>query len=147
MADFETLDWPLAVAWADSATAIVLNMNSLLGYDSKPRLEHMAIQLDDLWREAETLYGRMTPDLRIRLAPLRKILAENMASPRNFMMKRWQLLDSEQVEEVVVNQAEILSSHLVIAAADLFFKTPEWRQSSNGHQNCRPPLSPLFAAQ
>lgn len=118
-----TNDWPLAVAWADSATAIVLNTISTLGYNNKSRLEHKAIELHDLWQEAEAQYGRMTPDLRIWLAPLHKVLAENTSTPPNFMAKRLQLLESKQVEGGMVNQAEILSSHLVIASADLFFKT------------------------
>lgn len=127
----ESPDWPLAVAWANSATAIVLNMNSLLDYDSKIRLEQIAIQIDDLWQDAETQYGRMTPDLRLRLAPLRKILADNIATPPNLITQRLQLLESEQVEGGVVNQAEVLSSQLVIAAADLFFKTQSEVEKQN----------------
>lgn len=119
----ETPNWPQSVAWANSATAIVLNMNSMLDCNSKIKLEHIAIQIDDLWQEAEIQYGRMTPDLRLRLAPMRKILAYNIVSQPNLITQRLQLLESEQVEGGMVNQAEILSSHLVVAAADLFFKT------------------------
>lgn len=116
-------DWPLLVAWTDSATAIVSYTISILGYKSKPQLERLAIRLDGLWQEAEAQYGRMTPDLQSRLAPLRKVLGENAGTPPNFATRRLQLLGSEQVEIGMVNQAEILSSRLVIAAADLFVKT------------------------
>jgi diguanylate cyclase (GGDEF)-like protein len=129
----ETPDWELADSWADSASTIVLNTNSMLGISSKSRLEKVAIQLDDLWQEAEAQYKRMTPDLRLRLAPLRKILAENTASPPSFMTKRLQLLDAEQLEGGMVSQAEILASQLVTACADLFFKT----QSEVEKQNTR----------
>lgn len=119
----EAPDWPLMVAWTDSATAIVSNTISILGYKNKPRLERLAIRLDGLWQEAETQYGRMTPDLQIRLAPLHKVLGENAGTPPNFATRRLQLLDSEQAEIGMVNKAEILSSRLVIAAADLFANT------------------------
>lgn len=127
----EAPDWPPAVAWANSAIAIVLKMNSMLGYDSKIRLEKIEIQIDDLWQEAETQYRRMTPELRMRLAPLRMILARNAGTPPNFITKRLQLLDSAQVEGGTVNQAEVLSSQLVIAAADLFFKTQNEVEKQN----------------
>lgn len=116
-------DWPLLVAWTDAATAIVSYTISSLGYKSKPQLERLVIRLDGLWHEAEVQYGRMTPDLQIRLAPLRKVLGEDAGTPPNFATRRLQLLDSEQVEIGMVNKAEILSSRLVIAAADLFVKT------------------------
>lgn len=119
----EAPDWPLMVAWTDSATAIVSNTISILGYKNKPRLERLAIRLDGLWQEAETQYGRMTPDLQIRLAPLHKVLGENAGAPPNFATRWLQLLDSEQAEIGMVNKAEILSSSLVIAAADLFANT------------------------
>jgi len=126
-----TPDGPLALAWTNSATAIILNMNSVLGSKSKIRLEQIEIQIEDLWQEAETLYGHMTPDLRHRLAPLREILAEDTATSPNLITKRLQLLDSEQVEGGTVNQAEVLSTQLVIAAADLFFKTQSEVEKQN----------------
>ncbi len=119
----ETDDWPLMVAWMDSAAAIVSNTVSISSYKSKPRLVRLAARLDGLWQNAETLYGRMTPDLQIRLAPLHTVLAENAGAPPSFATKRLQLLDSEQAESGMVSQAEFMSSRLVVAAADLFFKT------------------------
>lgn len=116
-------DWPLMVAWTDSANAIVANTIAILGYKNKPQLERLANRLDGLWQEAETQYGRMSPDLQIRLAPLHKVLGENAGTPPNFATRRLQLLDSEQAEAGMINKAEILSSRLVIAAADLFVKT------------------------
>lgn len=119
----EAPDWPLMVAWTDSATAIVSDTISILGYKNKLQLERLAIRLDGLWQEAETQYGHMTPDLQIRLAPLHKVLGENAGTPPNFATRRLQFLDSEQAEIGMVNKAEILSSRLVIAAADLFANT------------------------
>lgn len=119
----EAPDWPLMVTWMDSATAIVSHTISILGYKSKPQLERLAIRLDGLWQEAEAQYGRMTPELQLRLAPLHKVLGEDAGTPPNFATRRLQLLDSEQAEVGMVNKAEILSSRLVIAAADLFVKT------------------------
>lgn len=116
-------DWPLLVAWTDSANAIVSNTSSILGYKNKPQLERLAIRLDGLWQEAESKYGRMTPDLQIRLAPLHKVLGENAGTPPNFATRELQFLDSERIEIGMVNQAEILSSRLVSAAADLFADT------------------------
>jgi diguanylate cyclase (GGDEF)-like protein len=129
----EAPDWPLLVAWMDSATAIVSHTISILGYKSKPQLERLAIRLDGLWQEAEGQYGRMTPELQFRLAPLRKVLGENAGTPPNFATRRLQLLDFEQAEVGMVNKAEILSSRLVIAAADLFVKT----QSEVDERNTR----------
>lgn len=65
----------------------------------------------------------MTPDLQIRLAPLHKVLGENAGTPPNFATRELQFLDSERIEIGMVNQAEILSSRLVSAAADLFADT------------------------
>ena len=90
---------------------------------SKPQMERLVTRLDGLWQEAEAQYGRMTPDLQSRLAALHKVLGENAGTPPNFATRRLQLLDAEQVEIGMVNKAEILSSRLVIAAADLFVKT------------------------
>ena len=116
-------DQPLLVGWTDAATAIVSNTISILGYKNKPQLERLATRLDGLWQEAESKYGRMTPDLRIRLAPLHKVLGENAATPSNFATRRLQLLDLERIEIGMVSQAESQSSRLVIAAADLFAET------------------------
>jgi len=116
-------DWPLMVAWTDAAAAVVSQAISTLGYKNKPQLERLAMRLAGSWQEAETQYGRMTPDLQLRLAPLRKVLGENAGAPPNFATWRVRLLDAEQAEVGMVNKSEILSSRLVIAAADLFVKT------------------------
>ncbi|SDI41770.1 diguanylate cyclase [Propionivibrio dicarboxylicus] len=116
-------DWPLLVAWTDAATAIVSNTISILSYRNKPQLERLATRLDGLWQEADSKYKRMTPNLRIRLAPVHKILGENAGGPPNFAERRLQLLDDERIESGMVSQAEVLSSRLVIAAADLFADT------------------------
>ena len=126
-------DWPLVVAWTESATAIVSSTISILGYKNKPQLERLATQLDGLWQETESKYRRMTPDLQIRLAPLHKVLGENVGTPPNFATRRLQLLDIEQTEMGMVSQAEILSSRLVVAAAELFADT----QSRVDGQNTR----------
>ena len=116
-------DQPLLVAWTDSATAIASNTIFISGYKNKPQLERLATRLDSLWQEAESKYGRMTPDLQMRLAPLHKVLRENAGTQPNFATRRLQLLDSERIEAGMVSQAEFLSSRLVIAAADLFADT------------------------
>ena len=116
----KTTDWPHIVAWTDSATAIVSNSISIMGYKNKPLLKNAAIRLDGLWQQAEAQYRRMTPDMQIRLAQLHKALGDNAGSPPNFATRQLQLLDAEQTEAGMVNKAEILSSRLVIAAADLF---------------------------
>ena len=116
-------DQPLLVAWTDSATAIASNTISISGYKNKPQLERLATRLDSLWQEAESKYGRMTPDLQMRLAPLHKVLRENAGTQPNFATRRLQLLDSERIEAGMISQAEFLSSRLVIAAADLFADT------------------------
>lgn len=118
-----TSDSQLLVAWTDSATAIVSNTISILSYKNKPKLERMGTRLDVLWHEADNQYKRMTPSLQSRLAPLHKVFSENVGTEPNFATRRLQLLESERIEIGMVNQAEILSSRLVIAAADLFAKT------------------------
>lgn len=118
-----TSDSQLLVAWTDSATAIVSSTISILSYKNKPKLERMGTRLDVLWHEADNQYKRMTPSLQSRLAPLHKVFSENVGTEPNFATRRLQLLESERIEIGMVNQAEILSSRLVIAAADLFAKT------------------------
>lgn len=118
-----TPDWPLLVAWTDSATAIVSSTTSSWGYESKRQLERLATRLDGLWHDADSNYRRMTPGLQSRLDPLHKALGENAGAMPNFATRRLRLLDSERIENGMVNQAEILSSRLVIAAADLFADT------------------------
>lgn len=119
----EVPDGPLLIAWTESATAIVSKTISSSGYKNKPQLERLATQLDGLWQAAESKYRRMTPDLQKRLAPLHKVLGENTGTPPNFATRRLQFLDSVQIEIGIVSQAELLSSRLVVAAADLFAKT------------------------
>lgn len=116
-------DGPLLVAWTDAATAIVSNTISISGYKNKTQLERLATRLDGLWQEADSKYGRMTPGLQIRLAPMHKVLRENAGTRPNFATRRLQFLDSEQIEIGMVSQAELLSSRLVAAAADLFAQT------------------------
>lgn len=118
-----TSDSQLLVAWTDSVTAIVSSTISILSYKNKPKLERMGTRLDVLWHEADNQYKRMTPSLQSRLAPLHKVFSENVGTEPNFATRRLQLLESERIEIGMVNQAEILSSSLVIAAADLFAKT------------------------
>jgi len=119
----EAPDLQLLVAWTDSATTIVSNTTSIPGYKNKPQLERLATRLDGLWQEAESRYGRMSPELQIRLAPLHKALGENAGTAPNLATRRLQFLDSEKIELGMVSQAEAMSSRLVIAAADLFANT------------------------
>lgn len=128
-----TPDWPLLVAWTDAATAIVSSATTSWGYESKPRLERLATRLDGVWHEAESKYRHMTPELQMRLAPLHKALGENAGAMPNFAMRQLQFLNSDRIENGMVSQAEILSSRLVIAAADLFAKT----QSRVDEQNTK----------
>ena len=114
---------PPIAAWTNAANAMVSSSISILGYKNRLQLKHLATSIDALWQEAQAHYERMTPDMRVRIAPLHKILDENAGTSPNLAKRRLLLLDDEQTEMGLVYKAETLSSRLVIAATDLFVKT------------------------
>lgn len=114
---------PPIAAWTNAANAIVASSISILGYKNRLQLKHLATSIDGLWQEAQDHYERLTPGMRVHIAPLHKILGENAGASPNLAKRRLLLLDDEQTEMGLVYKAETLSSRLVIAATDLFVKT------------------------